>query len=173
MTNNPSKHTFVPYAKDMLGFWPQLLIVLLALYFAGVVFANTAIGRWILLIPVLMSFVPFIWHVQGVRQSQASEIGLLLTQRFTALALGLGLILLVVSIVWAWRYAFSIFLLPLLALLVYYFGPLAYFNANSSAPGVQSSDLSLFAVLSSLGLLAYTFSYVRAWLSSTQDEPED
>jgi hypothetical protein len=164
MTNNPCKPTLVPYAKDMLGFWPQLLIVLIALYFAGLVFANTAISRWILLIPIFMSFVPFVWHVQQTMTTLAKDYPDI-AMRFVALSLGLGLILLAIGIVWAWRYAFSIFVLPLLTLLIYYFGPWLYLKSNVPTTLLPLTDtLSLFAVLASLCLLAYTLPYVRAWL---------
>jgi hypothetical protein len=157
----------------MLGFWPQLLIVLVALYFAGVVFANTAIGRWFLLIPVLMGFVPFVWHVQQTVTTLRPDYPDL-TTRFVALALGLGVITLAIGIVWAWQYAFSIFALPLLTLLIYYFGPWLYLQGNVPAPLLPVTDtISLFAVLASLCLLAYTLPYIRNWLSSANTSPDD
>jgi hypothetical protein len=150
--------------ETMLGFWPQLLIVLIALYFAGLVFANTAISRWILLIPIFMSFVPFVWHVQQTIVLLAGDYPII-TMHFVALSLGLGLILLATGIVWAWRYAFSIFVLPLLTLLIYYFGPWLYLKSNVPATLLPLTDtLSLFAVLASLCLLAYTLTYIRVWL---------
>lgn len=155
----------------MLGFWPQFLIVLVALYFAGVVFANTAIGRWFLFIPVVMGFVPFVWHVQqtvvALRQDYPDA-----TTRFMALAIGLGVILLTIAAIWAWRYAFSLFVLPFISLLVYYFGPWTYLK--SAVPSTRlppTTTLSLFAVLASLCLLAYTLPTIRTYLSSRAEGP--
>jgi hypothetical protein len=160
MTDNPKNPAPVPYAKDMLGFWPQFLIVLVALYFAGLVFAESALGRWILFVPVLMSFLPFGWHVrQTFLGLGLPEVRLF----YLTLGAGLGFLLLVTALVWVWRYAFSIFILPLLTLLVYYFGPLLYLK-NYGAATPPTDTLSLFAVLASLCLLAYTLPYVRAWL---------
>jgi hypothetical protein len=145
----------------MLGFWPQLLIVLIALYFAGLVFAPTAVGRWLLLIPVSMSFTPFIWHVQETVKTLDSTV----TLPFLALTVGLGIVLVAVAITWTWRYAFSLFTLPLLSLLVYYLGPWLYLKNNVPTDLLPPTDtVSLFAVLASLCLLAYTLPYVRAWL---------
>ncbi len=148
----------------MLGFWPQLLIVLVALYFAGLVFTETAAYRWLLLFPVLMSFVPFLWHVQQTvttLQADYPEV----TTRFLAVALGLGVILLTISVAWTWRYAFSVFVLPLLVLLVYYVGPWLYLKSHVPAPLLPLTDtVTLFAVLASLCLLAYTLPNVRVWL---------
>jgi hypothetical protein len=151
----------------MLGFWPQLLIVLVALYFAGLVFADMAIGRWLLFIPVLMTFVPFVWHVQGTVAALEQEYPELM-MRFIALALGLGAITLAIGVIWAWRYTFSIFGLPLLSLFIYYFGPWTYLKSNVPETLLPATDtLSLFAVLASLCLLAYTLPYIRSWLRST------
>jgi hypothetical protein len=157
----------------VLGFWPQLLLVVIALYFAGTVFATSVLGRWLLFIPVLMTFAPFVWHIQQIRQFLITN-GLepSLVQSFTALAVGLGLILFVVSTVWAWRYTFSLFLFPLLAMLVYSFGPLLYLNTKVPALIFQTNDLSLFAALASLGLLAYTLPYVRAWLATNNENSD-
>jgi hypothetical protein len=153
--------------EPMLGFWPQLLIVLVALYFAGLVFAEMAIGRWLLFIPVLMTFVPFVWHVQQTVTTLGQDYPDL-TTRFIALALGLGVITLAIGLIWAWRYAFSIFGLPLLSLFIYYFGPWTYLNSNVPETLLPVTDtLSLFAVLASLCLLAYTLPYLRSWLRST------
>jgi hypothetical protein len=160
----------------MLGFWPQFLLVLIALYFAGNVFSGTLLGRWLLFFPVLMAFVPFVWHVQRTRNLLATLAGLepFINERFTALTLGLGLVLLAVGVVWAWRYAFSIFVFPLLVLLVYYFGPWAYLKNNLPTEPLltQTNDISLFAVLGSLCLLAYTLSSIKTWLSrASKDKP--
>jgi hypothetical protein len=157
----------------MLGFWPQFLLVLIALYFAGTVFADrtfasSVVGRWLLLIPVLMGFLPFGWHVRQIRQTLLASDLTLLSQSFTTLSLALGLILLTVAIIWAWRYAFSIFLLPILLLVVYYFGPWLYLQNNlPSTLTLQSRDLTLSAALASLALLAYTAPYLRHWLRSS------
>jgi hypothetical protein len=155
----------------MLGFWPQLLLVLIALYFAGTVFVGTVLGRWLLFIPVLMSFVPFVWHVQHTLVSLYSLP--LVPQRFTALSLGLGIVLLAVGLVWAWYYAFSIFMFPLLTLLVYVYGPLAYVRSNllPSTPPIQTYTISLFAALASLCFIAYTLPTMIGWLRS--NKPED
>jgi hypothetical protein len=151
--------------KTMLGFWPQLLIVLVALYFSGLVFAETALGRWILFVPVLMSFVPFGWHVWQTLNELGAYPGI--TARFLALSVGLGLILLTTGVVWSWRYAFSIFALPLLSLLVYYFGPWLYLKNTIPEARLPPTDtVSFFAVLASLCLLAYTWPYLRRWLQN-------
>ncbi len=164
MTDDLRKLTCTPYAGQVLGFWPQLLLVLVALYFAGVVFAETALGRWLLLVPLLMSFMPFVWHVQQTIALVTGDYPMI-TLRFAALAIGLGIILLATGIAWTWRYVFSIFVLPLLSLLVYYFGPWLYLKSSVPATLLPLTDtLSLFAILSSLGLLAYTWPYVRVWL---------
>jgi hypothetical protein len=157
----------------MLGFWPQFLLVLIALYFAGTVFADrtfasSVVGRWLLLIPVLMGFLPFGWHVLQIRQILLASDLTLLSQGFTTLSLALGLILLTVAIIWAWRYAFSIFLLPILLLVVYYLGPWLYLQNNlPSTLTLQSRNLTLSAALASLALLAYTAPYLRRWLRSS------
>jgi hypothetical protein len=152
--------------EGMLGFWPQLLFVLLALYFAGRVFASTVLGRWLLLFPVLMTFVPFVWHVVRTREVLLANDLAPLSNSFLTLNVVLGTILLVVGVVWAWRYAFSIFLFPLLALVIYYFGPWVYLSRSLTIPlPLQTRDISLFAIFASLGLLAYTVPYLRSWLS--------
>jgi hypothetical protein len=152
--------------EAMLGFWPQLLFVLIALYFAGRVFAGTVLGRWLLLFPVLMTFVPFGWHVGQTREVLLANNLRPLTNDFLVLTLVLGFISFLIGLIWAWRYPFSIFLFPLLVLFIYYFGPWAYLSRSLaiSLP-LQSNDISLFALFASLGLLAYTFPYVRRWLS--------
>jgi hypothetical protein len=166
MTDNSKIPASGPYADTMLGFWPQLLVVLVALYFAGLVFAETALGRWLLLIPVLMSFVPFGWHLQQTVTLLGADYPQVVT-RFLALAVGLGLILLVIAVAWIWRYIFSVFVFPLLSLLVYYFGPWLYLKNNSPEATLPATDtLSLFAALASLCLLAYTLPYIRQWLRS-------
>jgi hypothetical protein len=166
MTNNPRKPPNVPYARTMLGFWPQFLIVLVALYFAGLVFAETALGRWLLVFPVLMSFIPFGWHVQQtIALSEDTYPDL--AMRFLALTVGLGVVLLAIGIAWTWRYPFSIFVLPLLSLLVYYVGPWLYLKSNVAAAELPlTGTVSLLAVLASLCLLAYTLPYVRVWLQA-------
>jgi hypothetical protein len=152
----------------MLGFWPQFLFVLIALYFAGTLFADTdlvgrVVGRLTVFIPVLMSFIPFIYHVTQTRQVLLSYNLGPLSDRFVLLSLGLAILLTAIGLLWAWRYTFSIFLFPFLLLLVYYAGPLSYLNNLPDALSLQTTDVSLFAVLASLGLLAYTLPYVRAW----------
>jgi hypothetical protein len=150
----------------MLGFWPQLLFVLLALYFAGRVFASTVLGRWLLLFPVLMTFVPFVWHVVRTREVLLINDLAPLSNNFLILGLVLGTILLVVGVVWAWRYAFSLFLFPLLALFIYYLGPWQYLSRSLPIPlPLQTRDISLFAIFASLGLFAYTLPYIQKWLS--------
>jgi hypothetical protein len=148
----------------MLGFWPQLLIVLVALYFAGMVFATTTLGRYFLLLPVLMGFVPFGWHIKQTTTTLGQDHPDI-TTRFLALALGLGVILLVIGVVWSWQYAFSIFVLPLLSLFVYYLGPWLYLKSNLPPTRLPLTDsMTFFAVLASLCLLAYTLPYLRTWL---------
>lgn len=153
----------------MLGFWPQFLIVLIALYFAGTIFADTGVvgrvvGRWTVFIPVLMSFIPFIYHVAQTRQVLLTYNLMLLSNRFVLLSAGLALLLAAIGVLWAWRYTFSIFLFPLVLLFVYFTGPWTYLSNNlpSTLP-LQTRDISLFAVLASLGLLAYTVPYIRAF----------
>lgn len=152
--------------EGMLGFWPQLLFVLLALYFAGRVFASTVLGRPLLLFPVLMTFVPFAWHVGRTREVLLANDLALLSNNFLRLSLVLGFIVLLMGIIWAWRYTFSIFLFPLLALFIYYFGPWVYLSRSLPIPlPLQTRDISLFAIFASLGLFAYTVPYIRSWLS--------
>jgi hypothetical protein len=163
--------------EGMLGFWPQLLFVLLALYFAGRVFASTVLGRWLLLFPVLMTFVPFVWHGARVMGVLLANNLTSLSTDFLTLSLVLGFILLLIGILWAWRYAFSVFLFPLLALFVYYFGPWVYLSRHlpTTLP-LQTRDISLFAIFASLGLLAYTVPYIRRWLSpdrQTDSHPKE
>lgn len=152
--------------EGMLGFWPQLLFVLLALYFAGRVFASTVLGRPLLLFPVLMTFVPFVWHIGQTREVLLANNLAPLSNEFLTLSLVLGFIVLLMGIIWAWRYAFSIFLFPLLALFIYYLGPWTYLSRSLPIPlPLQTRDISLFAIFASLGLLAYTVPYIRSWLS--------
>lgn len=153
----------------MLGFWPQFLFVLLALYFAGTIFADTdlvgrVVGRLTVFIPVLMSFIPFVYHVVQTRPQLLTYNLQPLSDRFVLLNLGLAVLLAATGVLWAWRYTVSIFLFPFLLLFVYYVGPLSYLNNNlPSALPLQTLDISLFAVLASLGLLAYTVPYIKAW----------
>ncbi len=170
MTDDHRNCPTTPYARGMLGVWPQLLLVLLALYFAGAAFAGTVMGRWLVLFPLLMSFVPFVWHVQRVREI-LSPLEPLLSERFGTLSLGLGMILFILGTLWIWRYAISIFLFPLLALLVYYVGPWMYLKNNlTTIPALlETNSLAFFAAFSSLSLLAYTLPYVRDWLRPPKD----
>jgi hypothetical protein len=153
----------------MLGFWPQFLFVLIALYFAGTIFADTdlvgrVVGRWTVFIPVLMGFIPFVYHAAQTSQLLLTLGLVALSNRFVLLSLGLAVLLVAIGLLWAWRYTFSIFVFPFLLLLVYYTGPLSYLHRNlpNTLP-LETRDVSLFAVLASLGLLAYTVSYIRAY----------
>jgi hypothetical protein len=158
--------------EGMLGFWPQLLFVLIALYFAGRVFAATMLGRWLLLFPVLMTFVPFVWHVGQIRAVLLAHNLLSLTNGFLLLSLVLGFISLLMGMIWAWRYPFSIFLFPLVVLFIYYFGSWTYLSRTLPVPlSLQTNDISLFALFASLGLLAYTVPSIRRWLSR-ENQPD-
>jgi MFS family permease len=158
----------------VLGFWPQLLFVLIALYFAGRVFAGTGLGRWLLFFPVLMTFVPFVWHALRAREVLLANDLRSLSEIFLTLGFVLGLILLLTGILWAWRYAFSVFLFPLLTLLVYYFGPWTYLSRNLNAPlALQTNDISLFAALSALSILAYTLPQIKSYLEQTRSNPKE
>jgi hypothetical protein len=153
----------------MLGFWPQLVFVLLALYFAGRVF-----GRPLLPIPLLMSFVPFAWHVFSTRAQLRAITTDAATQalvsdaleRYLALSIGFAVILLTVGLAWAWRYSFSVFVFPLIMLFVYIVGP--WHDLSSRLPqdllSPNTASISSFAVLASLCLLAYTLPTILAWL---------
>lgn len=156
--------------EGMLGFWPQLLFVLIALYFAGRVFAGTGLGRWLVFFPVLMTFVPFVWHALRAREVLLANNLSSLSEIFLTLSLVLGFILLLTGILWSWRYAFSIFLFPLLTLFVYYFGPWTYLSRSLPSPlPLQTSDISLFAMFASLALLAYTLPSIERYFNSSNE----
>jgi hypothetical protein len=154
MTLNQTNSYFLAMLKMMILL--ELVVFFALLFGAGWVF-----GRPLIAVPILLSFIPMIWHIStklpSIRdQLESSQTNPSLNVYLT-LVLGLALILLVVGLVWGWRYPLSAFLFPLLMLAVYAIGPWRYLVSHVPLrlESTRLQSLTLFMVAASLGLLSY------------------
>jgi hypothetical protein len=129
----------------------QLMLLCGLLFGAGWVF-----GRWLLPLPVMMSLLPFIWHLN--LQSHTLRVAGLMDRYFWVyiiLACGLGILLLCIGIAWEHSYPMSLYLFPLLCFVVY-MAPWQYLRINSPLTLEPSFDtLLFFSVAAALAILSY------------------
>lgn len=129
----------------------QFLLLFFSLFGAG-----WAFGRALLFLPVLMSLVPFLGHInQQLHHVQSSQGSNLPFDIYLALSLGLGAILLIIGVVWSQNYPSSVFLFPLLFFIVY-MAPWQYLiRYNLVLPKPSLEQLLFHAIIASFAILSY------------------
>lgn len=127
------------------------MLLLVLLFGSGWAFGYRAV-----FLPVLMSMVPFIWHInQQLHIFKSTSGGFRIPfDVYLALSIGLGAILVVVGLVWSYQHPLWVPCFPLLALVVY-LGPYQYLRQTSSLAPTPLKDMFFFIILACFGILSY------------------